>query len=245
MSDIIIFKGFDHVLIEVAVALLPLVVIFLIFQFFFLQMPREKLKQILTGMAISFVGLSLFLQGVHVGFFPTGGSLGEQLGNLPYNWIVIPIGILLGFVATIAEPAVRILNYEVEKVSGGYIPQKVMLYTISIGVALSVGLAMARVVYGLPLLYILIPGYLLALALIYFSSPTFVSVAFDSGGVATGPMTVTFIMAMTVGVASGIEGRNPLLDGFGMIALVALAPILSVLILGILYGGGNTDDESE
>nr|WP_315988428.1 DUF1538 domain-containing protein [Desulforamulus aquiferis] len=152
--------------------------------------------------------------------------MGEQLGKLDNNWLAIPVGIILGFVATIAEPAVRILNYEVEKVSGGYVPQRVMLLTISIGVAISVGVAMARVVYGIPLLYILFPGYLLALALIRYSSQTFVAVAFDSGGVATGPMTVTFIMAMAVGVAAGTEGRNPMIEGFGMISLVALAPIL-------------------
>jgi hypothetical protein len=147
--------------------------------------------------------------------------------------------------ATIAEPAVRILNYQVEKVSGGYISQKTMLYTLSIGVAVSVAMAMIRIVYGIPLMYMLVPGYLLALILIRFSSTTFVSVAFDSGGVATGPMTVTFVMALAVGAASGIEGRDPLLDGFGMIALVALAPILSVLVLGLIYGRRSAEAEDE
>lgn len=245
MNNIIIFQGFAHVLLEVAEALLPLLIIFIIFQIFFVKLPLEKLTQIFSGMLLAFLGLALFLQGVQVGFLPTGTAMGEQLGQLPYNWIIIPIGVVLGFVATVAEPAVRILNYEVEKVSGGYIPQRIMLYTLCVGVGLSIGLAMVRVLYGIPLWYILIPGYLVALGLIRFSSPTFVSVAFDSGGVATGPMTVTFIMAMAVGVASGIEGRNPLLDGFGMIALVALAPILCVLILGLIYGRGSAaDDES-
>lgn len=244
MMEMAVFQGFGYTLLEVAEAFAPLVVIFLVFQILFLRLPAEAVKRILIGMAMAFLGLALFLQGVKAGFMPTGMALGEVLGRLPDVWLIVPIGLLLGFVATVAEPAVRIVSYEVEKVSGGYIPQKVLLYTISIGVAVAVGLAMLRILYGIPLLYILLPGYTLALALIRLSSPTFVSVAFDSGGVATGPMAVTFIMALAVGVAAGVEGRDPLVDGFGMIALVALAPILSVLILGLLYGGRGADNES-
>lgn len=245
MNDIIIFQGFGHVALEVFEAFLPLLVIFIVFQFLFLKLPREMLSQIFGGMLLAFVGLAFFLQGVHVGFLPTGAAMGEHLGKLSYNWVIIPIGLLLGLAATIAEPAVRILNYQVEKVSGGYISQKTMLYALSIGVAVSVAVAMIRIVYGIPLMYILVPGYLLALVLIRFSSTTFVSVAFDSGGVATGPMTVTFVMALAVGAASGIEGRDPLLDGFGMIALVALAPILSVLVLGLIYVRRSAEAEDE
>lgn len=245
MNDIMIFQGFVHVALEVLEAFLPLVVIFIVFQFLFLKLPREMLSQIFGGMLLASLGLAFFLQGVQVGFLPTGVAMGEHLGKLSYNWVIIPIGLLLGLVATIAEPAVRILNYQVEKVSGGYISQKIMLYALSIGVAVSVAMAMARIVYGIPLIYILVPGYLLALVLIRFSSATFVSVAFDSGGVATGPMTVTFVMALAVGAASGIEGRDPLIDGFGMIALVALAPILSVLVLGLIYGRRSAEAEDE
>lgn len=245
MNEIIVFYGFGHVALEVFEAFLPLLVIFIVFQLLYLKLPRETVTRILSGMLMAFLGLVLFLQGVQVGFLPTGGSMGEYLGKLPNNWVIIPIGLLLGLVATIAEPAVRILNYEVEKVSGGYVSQKTMLYALSIGVAFSVAMAMIRIIYGIPLLYILLPGYLLALVLIRFSSPTFVSVAFDSGGVATGPMTVTFVMALAVGAASGIEGRDPLLDGFGMIALVALAPILSVLVLGLIYVRRSAEAEDE
>lgn len=127
-------------------------------------------------------------------------------------------GFLLGFVATFAEPAVRILNFEVEKVSGGYIPQQIMLYALSFGVGTAAAASMARILLGFPLWNIVAPGYLIALILICFSNRTFVSIAFDSGGVATGPMTVTFVMAIAIGTASSIEGRDPLLDGFGMIA---------------------------
>jgi len=229
----------------VAFALAPLVLVIIVFQFLLLKLALVQLKKIFIGITLSFLGLALFLQGVRVGFLPVAGMLGEQLGGMKHIWLAIPVGILLGFVATIAEPAVRILNYEVEKVSGGFITQTVMLVTISLGVAFSVGIAMARVIYGIPLIWILLPGYVLALLLAKFSPPNFVPVAFDSGGVATGPMTVTFLMAMTVGVASGIEGRDPLLDGFGMISLVALAPILSVLILGIIFGGRDFNNEAQ
>ncbi|MEB1809201.1 MAG: DUF1538 domain-containing protein [Bacillaceae bacterium] len=240
-----IFEGFGHVLLEVTFALLPLIIFFLIFQFFFLKLEKQKIINIGKGFILSFFGLALFLQGVHVGFFPAGELIGETLGSLSYNWVLIPIGFVLGFVATFAEPAVRILNHEVEKVSGGYISQKIMLYTLSIGVAVSIAVSMVRILVGIPLWYFVIPGYLIVIIMMFFSSKTFTSIAFDSGGVATGPMTVTFILAIAVGVASVIEGRDPLIDGFGMIALVALSPILSVLTLGVLYErkGGKGKDE--
>ncbi|MEC2070921.1 DUF1538 domain-containing protein [Alkalihalophilus marmarensis] len=233
--SITIFEGFTEVLVEVFFALLPLLVFFLVFQFFFFKLEKEKIINIGKGMVLSFFGLALFLQGVHVGFFPAGELMGEVLGGLSYSWILIPIGFVLGFVATFAEPAVRILNEQVEKVSGGYISERVMLYTLSIGVGVSIALSMLRILVGFSLWYYIIPGYILAVILLFLSSNTFTAIAFDSGGVATGPMTVTFILAIAVGVATVTEGRDPLMDGFGMIALVALAPILSVLILGVLF----------
>lgn len=245
MKDLVIFEGFLHVIQEVAIALMPLVVMLFICQFL-LRLPWDEIRNILMGIFLSFVGLSLFLQGVGIGFMPTGLSIGEYLGKVDYNWVVIPIGLLLGLVTAVAEPAVRVLVHEVEEVSGGFVSQRMMLCALAIGVAVSVGLAMARIIYGIPLMYILIPGYTIALIMMRYTSSTFLSVAFDSGGVATGPMTDTFILALSVGVATGIEGRDPLLDGFGLIALVALAPILSVLLLGVFLGGEKTiDDEKE
>ncbi len=241
--NINIFGGFGHVLLEVAFALIPLLIFFLFFQFFILKLPVSKLMDIIKGMFLTFWGLAFFLQGVHVGFLPAGEMMGSILGQMKHLWLLIPIGFVLGFVATFAEPAVRILNHEVEKVSGGYIPQKVMLYTLSIGVAVSIALSMVRVIVGIPLWYFIIPGYIIVLLLIKFSTRTFTAIAFDSGGVATGPMTVTFIVALSVGIATVMEGRDPLLDGFGMIALVALSPILSVLLLGLLYGRKEKENE--
>ena len=233
--DVRIFYGFGDVLFEVTMALVPLLLFFLFFQVFLLKLPMRKVKDIIIGVALTFAGLSLFLQGVHVGFLPVGQEIGDIVGEWDHKWVMIPVGFMLGFVATFAEPAVRVLNVEVDKVSGGYIPSKLMLYTLSIGVAISIGLAMARIIYGIPLWYLIGPGYLLAFGLMLYSTDTFTAIAFDAGGVATGPMTVTFILAIALGFSASLEGRDTLMDGFGMIALVALAPILSVLTLGLLY----------
>ncbi len=243
MRDLQIFSGFGHILVEVMLALIPLLLLFGVFQVFLLKLPKEKLVNIFKGLVLTFLGLSLFLQGVKVGFFPVGEAMGIALGSKGHNWILVPIGFVLGFVATFAEPAVRILNYQVEKVSSGYIPQQLMLYTLSLGVGLAVAVSMIRILLGIPLWYFIIPGYVAAMVLLRFSSSTFVSIAFDSGGVATGPMTVTFVMAMAIGAAASIEGRDPLLIGFGMISLVALAPILAVLVLGLLYGRKERENE--
>lgn len=240
--EIQIFAGFGGRLYEVFLALIPLLLFFLFFQFVYLKLPRRRLITICKGIILAFLGLSLFLQGVYVGFLPAGEAMGEMLGSLSYNWILVPIGFVLGLAATFAEPAVRVMGHEVERASAGYISQQIILYTMSLGVAISIALSMWRILTGIPLWYFIIPGYGLALILMCFSNRTFVGIAFDSGGVATGPMTVTFILTMALGVASAIEGRDPLLDGFGMIALVALSPILTVLILGFLYDRKERED---
>jgi hypothetical protein len=243
LKEIQVFTGFSHVLLEVAVALFPLVIIFLFLQIWLLRFPIQRLFNIIKGLILTFIGLAFFLQGVYVGFLPVGEVIGRALGGLYHNWVLIPIGFVLGFVAVFAEPAVRVLNYEVEKASGGFIPQQLMLYTLSLGVAVSVALSMGRILFGIPLWFLVIPGYLLAFIMVYYSTPSFVAIAFDSGGVATGPMTVTFILTMALGVASAIEGRDPLIEGFGMIALVALSPVLSVLLVGLLYNKKGKEDE--
>lgn len=241
MTELLDFLNFKHVVFEVLQALLPLLFFFLFFQFFFLKYPRQFLINLLKGVLMAAAGLILFLQGVQVGFLPVGTSMGEALGSLAYRWILIPIGFFLGFVVTIAEPAVRILSYEVEKVSAGAIREKLITYTLSLGVACFIALGMTKIVYGISIYYLIIPGYLLALLLMRFCDPTFVSIAFDAGGVATGPMTVTFVMAVAVGAATAIPDRDPVLDGFGLIALVAMAPIIAVMAMGLLSRGRTTD----
>lgn len=243
MNPLRIFEGYFGTLLEVVFALAPLLLLFLIFQVV-VRASLSSLSRIMVGTALTIVGLSLFLQGVHVGFLPFGELTGTTLSGASYRWVLIPIGFVLGFASIIAEPAVRILNYEVEKVSTGSIKSTPILITLSIGVGIAVALAMARVLYGIPLWWILVPGYLIAFALTRFSSETFVSIAFDSGGVATGPMTVTFILALAVGAATGIEGRDPVIEGFGLVALVALAPILAVLVLGSIYKRSEDRDDA-
>ncbi|NLA27451.1 MAG: DUF1538 domain-containing protein [Firmicutes bacterium] len=245
MSDLVIFQGFTQVLKEAAAAVLPLLVLLLLFRPL-LKLPRSLIKNTLKGLLIAFLGLILFLQGIKAGFLPIGREIGAALGSSSFAWSLIPVGLLLGFAATFAEPAVRILSSQVEKSSSGYIPSKLILYTLSISVALVTALGMIKLLYGFPIYYLVVPGYILALVMLKFSQPAFIGIAFDSAGVATGPIAVTLIMAVAVGAAAELEGRDPVLDGFGIIALIALAPILLVLILGIIYPQqGEEDSESE
>lgn len=237
-----LFEGIDRVFLEVAQALLPLLVFFGVFQVLFLKLPRVYVVNLVRGILIAALGMALFLQGVNVAFLPAGRAIGEAITTFGHLWALIPFGFLLGFLTTYAEPAVRVLGYQVAESSSGYIKESLIVYTLSFAVAISVSLGMARLVYGIPLLYIIIPGYLLVIILLLFTDRDFVGIAFDSGGVATGPMAVTFLLSLAVGVAAGIEGRNPVIDGFGLIALIALAPILSMLMLGILYQRTRGED---
>ncbi|TVR00129.1 MAG: DUF1538 domain-containing protein [Desulfovibrionales bacterium] len=234
MSELLDFLHFGHVSWEVFQALVPLMGFFIFFQAVYLKLPISYVVNMVKGLALTMVGLALFLQGVKVGFMPVGTQMGEILGAMDSKWLLMPIGFLLGLVATVAEPAVRILSYEVEKASAGSISERSILITLSLGVALFVALGMAKIIYGVPIHYIIVPGYILALILMRFADHTFVAIAFDAGAVATGPMTVTFVLAVALGIASAIDGRDPILDGFGLIALVAMAPILSVMILGLV-----------
>lgn len=234
MNGINIFEGLGQTFLTVFISLIPLVVFFLIFQFLYLKLPAKRVLNLFKGIALALLGIAIFLHGVHVGFFPVGREMGEVLGGIDHGWVLIPFGFLMGFLATFGEPAVRVLCDQIEKTSIGSIRKSVVLYTICIGVALFVALGMARTLYGIPLMFIIVPGYILAIALLLPSDKTTVSIAFDAGGVATGPMAVTFLLAITVGIASAMEGRDPVADGFGLIALIALAPILSIMILGII-----------
>lgn len=236
---ITIFNGFTDVLIDVTYALLPLLIFFMIFQIFFLRLKWPRVRDILMGFLLTYVGLSLFLQGVNVGFMPIGEMMGEVIGGLSNRYIFIPIGFILGFFAAFAEPALQVQTKQVERISAGAIPRRVLLVTISIGVGLSIMLSIVRIFAGFSIWYLVLPGYLLSFYLASKSSKLFTAIAFDSGGIVTGPMISTFMLSLFVGLAGVTEGRDPLIDGFGMIALVALAPILSVLLLGRIYASGK------
>lgn len=230
-----LFSGFLETLKDVALAFLPLVIFFMLFNFFSWKMSRRQVMKFFRGIVLAFIGLVLFIQGVNAGFNNMGEAIGSALGQLSYNWVLVPIGFVLGFVVTMAEPAIQVLNIEVEKVTGGYINSKIMLYFLSLGVATAVALSMLRILLGISLWYIILPGYALVFALSLAVKPLFAALAFDSGGVVTGPMIATFLLAFTVGSSQAVPGSSPLLDGFGMISLVAMVPILSVLVLGVLY----------
>lgn len=230
-----LFAGFTQTIVDVTLAFLPLIVFYVFFNYFYWKLPRRQVLRFFRGILIAFIGLTLFMQGVNVGFDKMGKAIGSALGGASFNWILVPIGFVLGFVVTMAEPAIQVLNMEVEKVTGGYIHNKVMLYFLSIGVAVAVALSMLRILLGISLWYFIVPGYLIIFILARKVKPLFVGLAFDSGGVVTGPMIATFILAFTVGSSEAVPGSNPLFDGFGMIALVAMVPILSLLILGALY----------
>jgi len=231
----IFFKELLIVSREVFWALLPLLVLFLIFQFVNLKIPIKRFIIVLRGIVLTFAGLVLFIHGVNIGFINMGNLIGKTLGESHYSWILIPIGFVLGFVVTFAEPAIQVLNIEVEKVSSGYINKKIMLFFLSFGVAVAVALSMTRMLKGISLWYFILPGYLIVLLLMWSVKPIFVAIAFDSGGVVTGPMIATFLLALIVGSSHAVSGSNPITDAFGMIALVSMVPIISILILGVLY----------
>jgi hypothetical protein len=236
--------GLLTVIIEVLEALLPLLIFFAIFQILYLKYPRLELLKLIRGIILTAIGMILFLFGVYNGFLPVGQEFGEILGNFEHKWVLMPFGFIMGFLATFAEPAVRVLCYQIEESSSGFIKSSLMIYTLSTGVGVFVAISMAKLVYGIPFLYIIIPGYILAILLLWLSDKDFIAIAFDAGGVATGPMSVTFLMSMAVGVASSIDGRNPVIDGFGLVAMIALAPIIFVMILGVYirYIGVDTNE---
>jgi len=234
LSGITIFNNLDTTTLGVIEAVLPLLVILLVFQTLFLKLPKNYVFNLVKGTVISAFGLLLFLQGVHTGFLPYGQAIGEALGNFTHNWLVIPFGFLLGFITTWSEPAVRILCDQVEEASSGSIHKRAVLYAICIGVAFFVALGMARIVYSIPLLSILLPGYTLAIVILWFTKKEFVGIAFDAGGVATGPMANTFLLGVGLGLASATGDQSMIIYGLGLVALIALAPIISVMALGLI-----------
>ena len=219
---------------SVVMAVLPLAVLFLLFQIFLLKLPRSDVRKILTGTAIAAAGLFLFLAGVAVGFMPFGAAIGGALGALPQKWLLLPAGLFLGFVTTWGEPAVRILADQVDDASNGSIRRSLVLYTICVGVAVMVGIGFLRIGYGISLLHLLVPGYALIIIIMWFCDSRFVAIAIDAGGVATGPLANTFLLALALGASAAMGNQDPLVHGFGLVALIAMAPILSLMTLGLL-----------
>lgn len=221
---------------EVAAALAPIIIFFFLFNAFSIKLPKKPLISISVGLACTYVGLVLFLTGVNVGFMPVGNYIGNLIGSHSYNWILLPIAMLIGYFIVKAEPAVHVLNKQVEDLTAGSIPAKAMEMSLSIGVALSLGLAMTRVLTGISIMYFLIPGYLLALGLSFYAPKIFTSIAFDSGGVASGPMTATFLLPFAMGACEAIGGTDRIVsDAFGVVAMVAMTPLITIQLLGVEY----------
>lgn len=230
-----VFTGFTEMIKDVLIAIFPIVFLFVLLNFTSFKLSKKKFSQILKGFLITTVGLILFLHGVNIAYVPVGQYLGSEIAQLDYNWILIPLGFLMGFLVGFAEPAIHMMVKQVEEESGGTVRGKVLLAVVSLGIGAAVSLSMWRLLAGFSLYYFLIPGYIAVFILGRKVDKMFLAMAFDNGGVATGPMCSTFILSMAVAIAAEIEGRSPLIDGFGVVALIALTPILSTLALGYIY----------
>ena len=228
------FVAFPTYFKEIAVSLLPIAAFFAVFDLVSLHLERKQLIRIGVGLAYTYLGLVIFLTGVNVGFMPAGNYLGSVIAGLSCNWIIIPIGMLIGYFIVMAEPAVYVLMRQVEELTDGAIPGSAMKHSLSIGVAVSVGLAMIRVLTGISIFYLLVPGYTVAIALSFFVPKLFTAIAFDSGGVASGPMATTFLLPFAMGACSAVGG-NIVTDAFGVVAMVAMTPLITIQGLGLIY----------
>ena len=221
-----------HTCKEVAIALGLIVVFFLICQLAFLKLSVKYLKKIGVGVLFTYIGLVIFLTGVNVGFMPVGYKLGHTLGSGSSS-LLIGFGLVCGVLTVLAEPAIHVLNAQVEDVTGGLVSKKSMMIGLCVGVGTSIALSMIRIVYDFSLVYYVIPGYFIALALSLFVPPVYTAIAFDSGGVASGPMTSGFILPLAVGACVAMQGEEAVLrDGFGVVALVAMTPLITIQLLG-------------
>ncbi|AGA68439.1 Protein of unknown function (DUF1538) [Desulfitobacterium dichloroeliminans LMG P-21439] len=221
---------------EILIALAPIILVFLVFQKVSFKISKKAYRKVLKGLLYTFIGLVLFLTGVNAGFMEVGTKIGYSVAALDNKLIVIGIGFLIGLVVVLAEPAVYVLTHQIEDVTSGYVRRPVVLIALSIGVAFAVALSMVRIlVPGLQLWHFLLPGYVVSILMMYFVPKLFVGIAFDAGGVASGPMTATFILAFAQGAAEAIEGANVLVDGFGVIAMVAMTPIIALQTLGFIF----------
>lgn len=224
--------AFPHYAKEVMVALVPIVIVFIVFQVITRRHQLHQLLRIGSGFLYTYLGLVLFLTGANVGFMPAGKLIGEEIAGTSYKFLLIPVGMLVGYFIVAAEPAVHVLKKQVEEISSGRITQTAIGIGLSIGVAASVGIAMLRILTGIPLMWFLIPGYAISLLISFFVPPLYTGVAFDSGGVASGPMTTTFLLPFAVGACEAVGG-NLLTDAFGIVAMVAMTPLITIQVIGL------------
>ena len=222
-----------HYIKEMAVSILPIVFFFGLFQLAARDINKRSLIKICVGLVYTYIGLVLFLTGANVGFMPAGNYLGQTIAGLSYPWIIVPIGMIIGYFIVKAEPAVFVLTKQVEEMTSGGISAKAMGNSLSIAVAFSVGLAMIRVLTGISIMWFLIPGYAIALGISFFVPKIYTAIAFDSGGVASGPMTATFLLPFAMGACEALGG-NIITDAFGIVAMVAMTPLITIQIMGLI-----------
>lgn len=221
---------------EAAVSLVPIIIVFIVFQFVSFKLSKASVRKILFGVLFTLIGLVLFMLGVNAGFMQVGSEIGFRLASMENRVYVILVGFVLGLATILAEPAVHVLTNQIEEVTSGYVKRTAVIASLAIGVAAAVALSVVRIlVPGIKLWHYLLPGYIISIGLSYFVPKLFVGIAFDSGGVASGPMTATFILAFTQGAAEATQEANVLVDGFGVIAMVALAPLIALQILGLIF----------
>lgn len=249
-SDILSVLPFSEILWmyfkESVLAVLPLLVILLVLQKMSFKLKRKELRKLLTGFGFAFFGLYIFLIGVNGGFMNVGASIGKQLASLDNKAYIVLISFVLGIVTILAEPAVYVLTHQIEDVTSGYVRRKAVLFPLAIGVGVAVALSVVRVLIpAVQLWHYIVPGYVICLGLMFAVPKLFVGIAFDAGGVATGPMTATFILAFIQGAAQAFEGADVLVDGFGMIALVAMMPIITLEGLGLVFRKKAKEMENE
>lgn len=227
-------EGFPKYMWEMAVSLFPILAFFGIFQLIFKGMQKRTLIKIGIGLVYTYIGLFLFLTGVNVGFMPAGNYLGQVIVSNAFRWVIVPIGMLIGYFIVLAEPAVYVLTKQVEEITSGAVSAKSMSMSLSISVSVSLGLAMIRVLTGISIMWFIIPGYGIALILSFIVPKIFTAIAFDSGGVASGPMTATFLLPFAMGACDSVGG-NIVTDAFGVVAMVAMTPLITIQILGLVY----------
>ena len=228
--------AFFHVLLdvfkEIALALLPIVAFYFLLQFLLLKLPKNRIKQIIVGIFYTYFGLVIFLAAVSVGFMPIGYKIGEELAKTSPVLSAV-FAFVLGLTVVLAEPAIHVLNKQVESVTGGAVKRRSMLIALSIGVGVAVALSVVRVIFDFSILYYLIPGYFISLGLSFFVPKLYTAIAFDSGGVASGPLTSSFILPFVIGVCAVLQGEGKVLaDAFGLVAMVAMTPLISIQTLG-------------
>ena len=219
---------------ETATALLPVVTVFLLFQIILIRMSRRSLAKILIGIFYTYAGLVLFLTGVNVGFSSLGAQLGGAIVSSGAKYFLIPLSALIGWFIISAEPAVAVLEKQIETVSAGAIPGRAIKFSLSAAIAAAMGISALRVLTGISIMWFLVPGYAVALVFSFFVPDIYTAIAFDSGGVASGPMTATFMLQFMMG-ASTAAGGSVLRDAFGVVAMVAMMPLISIQTVGFIY----------